>query len=95
MLDPEVLARMNEIFADCVLSNERDMTRADLDFFENHVETFSEIILTKAIKTIGQYLDDPDMVAMIIHSVHRVSVLQGAFSFVDYAKFRSITEGEE
>lgn len=95
MLEPAVLARMNDIFAECVLTDSREMTREDMTFFENHVSTFSEYILNKAIKTISEHLHDPEMVEMILHSIHRVSVLQGAFSFVEYSKFRSITEGEE
>lgn len=95
MLKPDVLARMNTLFAECVLTDEREMTKEDMAFFTNHVASFSEFMLNKAIKTISEHLHDQDMIEMILHSIHRVSVLQGAFSFAEYTQFRSITEGAD
>ena len=95
MLKPDVLARMNTIFAECVLTNSVEMSKDDIAFFTNHVDSFSEFMLNKAIKTISEHLHDEDMIEMILHSIHRVSVLQGAFSFAEYTQFRSITEGAD
>lgn len=94
MLDKPIMDRLNQIFAESILTDEREMTAENLAFLENHIASYTEFLKEKAIRTIAQFADDHDMVAIVFESVYRAAFLEGILGYQSYAKFRTIMEKE-